>query len=193
MITAASGTTTLTFYQDIPIRGYDPADLRALLTFAAGPTATDANDTFAVTMTSRDASNNVLDTATIAATHPAAWDRYDVGSPTSTSTPRRSVCRSRSRSRPAATAATPRRHRRDRVPVRVGDFTGQLLSDPEFGALTAWSQTVGTRSIKTATLVPSSAQYVRPTTARRRSCAPRSRQPPGGERNATAELVCGKA
>ena len=100
MITAASGTTTLTFYQDIPIQGYDPADLRALLTFAAGRRHADANDTFAVTMTSRDASNNVLDTATIAATHPAAWDRYDVGSPTSTSTPRRSVCRSRSRSRP---------------------------------------------------------------------------------------------
>ena len=48
MITAASSTTTLTFYQDIPIQGYEPADLRALLSFAAGPTAGDANDTFEV-------------------------------------------------------------------------------------------------------------------------------------------------
>ena len=192
MMTAAASTTTLTFYQDIPIQGYDPADLRALLTFAAGPTAADANDTFAVTMTSRDASNNVLDTATIAATHPAAWDRYDVeiaNLDVDTATIRVSFTIAIATSGDGGDTHVDIGVTECRL--RVGDFTGQLLSDPEFGALTAWSQTVGTWSIKTATLY-GSAQYVRPDDGASAQLRQAITPAAGWERNATAELVCGR-
>lgn len=192
MITAAASTTTLTFYQDIPIQGYSPADLRALLTFAAGPTAADANDTFEVTVTSRDASNNVLDTASIAATHPAAWDRYSVeiaNLDPDTATIRVSFTIAIATSGDGGDTHVDIGVTECRL--RVGDFTGQLLSDAEFAALTAWSQTVGTWSIKTATLY-GSAQYVRPDDGASAQLRQAITPAAGWERNATAELVCGR-
>ena len=192
MITAASATTTLTFYQDVPIQGYDPADLRALLTFAAGPTAGDANDTFEVTLESRDNHDNVLDTATIAATHPAAWDRYSVE--IANLDPDTAYLRVAFSLAIATSGDGGDTHVDIGVTecrLRVGDFTGQLLSDAEFAALTAWTQSAGTWQILSATLY-GSAQYTRPndhaSAQLRQSITPAA----GWERNATAELVCGR-
>jgi len=192
MITAASATTTLTFYQDVPIQGYDPADLRALLTFAAGPTAGDANDTFEVTLESRDSHDNVLDTATIAATHPAAWDRYSVE--IANLDPDTAYLRVAFSLAIATSGDGGDTHVDIGVTecrLRVGDFTGQLLSDAEFAALTAWTQSAGTWQILSATLY-GSAQYTRPNDGAsaqlRQSITPAA----GWERNATAELVCGR-
>ena len=95
--------------------------------------------------------------------------------------------RSRSRSRPAATAATPTSTSATECRLRVGDFTGQLLSDPEPGALTAWSQTVGTWSI-TPRRCNGRRSTSGPTTARR-AAAPGDHASRRVERNATAELV----
>ena len=192
MITAASGTTTLTFYQDVPIQGYSPADLRALLSFAAGPTAADANDTFEVTVTSRDASNNVLDTATIAATHPAAWDRYSVeiaNLDPDTASIRVSFTLAIATSGDGGDTHVDIGITECRL--RVGDFTGQLLSDAEFAALTAWTASVGTWSIHTTTLY-GSAQYTRPDDGASAQLRQAITPAAGWERNATAELVCGR-
>ena len=193
MITAAAATTTLTFYQDIPVQGYEPADLRALLTFAAGPTAADANDTFEVTVTSRDASNNVLDTATIAATHPAAWDRYTVEiANLDADTDHLRV----SFTLAIATSGDGGDTHVDigitECRLRVGDFTGQLLANSEFASgFTSWTQSVGTWQTLTATLY-GSAQYARPNDAASAQLRQAITPAAGWERNATAELVCGR-
>lgn len=188
-----AGSATLTMHQDVPIQGYPPADLRAWLEFAAGPTTGDANDTIAAVITSRDSGGSVLQTQTLAAVHPTAWDRYELeiaNLHADTATIRVQLTMA------TATSGDGGDTHADigvtEVRMHVGDFTDQLLSNPEFGSgLTDWDESVGTWQVLTATLY-GSAQYVRPNDGASAQLRQVITPAAGWERNATVVLRFGR-
>lgn len=193
MVTPAGSVATLTLHQDVPIQGYPPADLRAWLEFAAGPTTGDANDTIAAVLTSRDSGGSVLQTQTLAAVHPAAWDRYELeiaNLHADTATIRVQLTMA------TATSGDGGDTHADigvtEVRLHVGDFTGQLLSNPEFASgVTSWTESVGTWQVLTATLY-GSAQYVRPNDGASAQLRQVITPAAGFERNATVVARFGR-
>lgn len=156
MVTTSSAQLAL--YQDIPIGGYHPGNLRGLLRFAAGPVKVDTDDTFTVTVTQRDATGSVLATSTIGPTHTNVWDRYEIGIASldpDTTTIRVALQSDAVGGDIDADIAF------SEVKLYVGQFSDQLLGDAEFTTTASWSQTVGTWS--NIAIVPYGAlKYVQP-------------------------------
>ena len=193
MATPAGSVTTLTIRQDVPVSGYPPGHLRGLLELAAGPTTSDANDTIAVSMVERDAAGATLATHSIAATHPTAWDRYQVD--VASLDPALDTVRVDLTAAIASAGDGGDTHADigvTEVELRVGQFTDQLLLNAEFGSgLTSWTQSVGTWQVLTATLYGSPA-YVRPNDGASATLYQDVTPPTGYARNATAVLWCGR-
>ena len=193
MATPAGSVTTLTIRQDVPVSGYPPGHLRGLLELAAGPTTGDANDTIAVSMVERDSGGSTLATHSIAATHPTAWDRYqvDVASlDAALDTVRVDLTEA------IASVGDGGDTHADigvtEVELRIGQFTDQLLAHPEFDSgLTGWTEASGTWQVLTATLY-GSAHYVRPNDGASATLRQDVTPPTGYARNATAVLWVGR-
>ena len=161
-ITGASGTTLLDGYQTRSIAGYDPADLRARLRFAAvkNPART-GTDTATVYLYSLDAAGTVLDTQTYGPTAASAWtwNTLEIANldPDTASIKVRVVLTGGGATVTSAVTE---------LDLRVGQMTGQLLANPSFEdnpvvPVQSWTETVGTWQGLSATKY-GSPTYVRP-------------------------------